>query len=233
YAEGLDADISGLRIGIPDEYFGEGLAPEVNERVQAGIKALQAAGARIVNVSLPHSAYALAVYYIVQPCEVSANLARYDGIRYGHSTKNAENLLEVYTKSRAEGFGPEPLRRIMLGTYALSAGYFDAYYLKAQKVRALIARDFEDAFKHCDVIAGPTSPTVAFRLGERSDDPLAMYLSDIYTVPANLAGIPGISVPVGVGRESGMPVGLQLLGPMWGESAILRAAWHVEEGMKD
>ncbi|HTP56799.1 MAG TPA: Asp-tRNA(Asn)/Glu-tRNA(Gln) amidotransferase subunit GatA, partial [Candidatus Paceibacterota bacterium] len=170
YAEGLDADISGLRIGIPDEYFGEGLAPEVNERVQAGIKALQAAGATTVNVSLPHSAYALAVYYIVQPCEVSANLARYDGIRYGHSTKKAENLLEVYTKSRAEGFGPEPLRRIMLGTYALSAGYFDAYYLKAQKVRALITRDFARAFEQVDAIVAPVSPFPAFRLGEKVDD---------------------------------------------------------------
>ena len=233
YAEGLDADITGLRVGVPKEYFGEGLSSEVEERVRAGIKALENAGATTVEVSLPHSAYALAVYYIVQPCEVSANLSRYDGIRYGHSTKNAGNLLEVYTKSRAEGFGSEPLRRIMLGTYALSAGYFDAYYLKAQKVRALIARDFTDAFKHCDVIAGPTSPTVAFKLGERSDDPLAMYLSDIYTVPANLAGIPGISVPVGIGRESGLPVGLQLLGPMWGEATILRAARHVEEGMKE
>lgn len=233
YAEGLDADLSGLRVGVPKEYFGEGLAPEVEERVRAGIKALESAGATIVEVSLPYSSYALAVYYIVQPCEVSANLSRFDGIRYGHSTTHADNLLEVYTKSRAEGFGPEPLRRIMLGTYALSAGYYDAYYLKAQKVRALIAQDFEQAFKHCDVIAGPTSPTVAFKLGERSDDPLAMYLSDIYTVPANLAGIPGISVPVGIGRESGLPVGLQLLGPMWGEKTILKAAWHVEQGMRD
>ncbi len=231
YAEGLDRDISGLRIGIPKEYFGEGLSDEVRAKVEEGIAALKSRGATTVEVSLPHSQYALAVYYIVMPCEVSANLARFDGIRYGHSSTQAHNLLEVYMKSRAEGFGSEPLRRIMLGTYALSAGYFDAYYVKAQKVRALIRQDFDRAFEHCDVIAGPTSPTVAFKLGEKSDDPLAMYLSDIYTVPVNLAGVPAISVPVGVGSQSGLPVGLQLIGPMWGERAILNAAWHVEDAL--
>lgn len=228
YTEDLSRDIAGLRIGVPKEYFGEGLSAEVRESVEQGIAALEKRGATIVEVSLPHSQYALAVYYIVMPCEVSANLARLDGIRYGHSTKHAENLLEVYTKSRAEGFGPEPVRRIMLGTYALSAGYFDAYYVKAQKVRALIRRDFEHAFERCDVIVGPTSPTVAFKLGERSEDPLAMYLSDIYTVPVNLAGVPAVSVPVKPGRDSGLPVGLQLIGPMWGERMILNVAWHVE-----
>jgi len=227
YAAGLDRDIAGLRVGIPKEYFGEGLSDEVRERVQEGIAALEKAGAVIREMSLPHSKYALAVYYIIQPSECSANLARYDGIRYGHSSP-AASLAEVYTRSRATGFGPEPTRRIMLGTYALSAGYFDAYYLKAQKVRALIRQDFERAFEQVDVIAGPTSPTTAFRIGEKSDDPLAMYLSDIYTVPMNLAGVPAVSVPVGNGRVSGLPVGLQLIGPMWGEDIILRAARHVE-----
>jgi aspartyl-tRNA(Asn)/glutamyl-tRNA(Gln) amidotransferase subunit A len=231
YTEGLNRDIGGLRIGIPKEYFGEGLSDEVRVKVEEGISSLKDRGATTVEVSLPHSQYALAVYYIVMPCEVSANLARFDGIRYGHSSKQAHDLLEVYTKSRAEGFGSEPLRRIMLGTYALSAGYFDAYYVKAQKVRALIRQDFDRAFEHCDVIAGPTSPTVAFKLGEKSDDPLAMYLSDIYTVPVNLAGVPAISVPVGGGGQSGLPVGLQLIGPMWGERAILNAAWHIEDAL--
>jgi aspartyl-tRNA(Asn)/glutamyl-tRNA(Gln) amidotransferase subunit A len=165
------------------------------------------------------------------PSEVSANLSRYDGIRYGYSAADAKNLLEVYTKTRAQGFGPEPLRRAILGAYTLSAGYFDAYYLKAQKVRALIRKDFDRAFEHVDVIVGPTSPTTAFRLGEKSEDPLAMYLSDIYTVPVNLAGVPAISVPVGDGADSGLPIGFQIIGPMWGESKILRAARCIEEGM--
>ncbi|HXK37361.1 MAG TPA: Asp-tRNA(Asn)/Glu-tRNA(Gln) amidotransferase subunit GatA [Candidatus Paceibacterota bacterium] len=228
YADTLGQDVAGLRVGIPKEYFGEGLAPEVRDRVQAAIASLQRQGAQLVDISLPHSEYALAVYYIVMPSEVSANLSRFDGIRYGHSTRSADSLLEVYTKSRAEGFGPEPTRRIMLGAYALSAGYFDAYYLKAQRVRALIRQDFDHAFKRCDIIAGPTSPTVAFTLGEKSDDPLAMYLSDIYTVPVNLAGVPAISVPAGVGAQSGLPVGVQLIGPPWGEARVLNAAWHIE-----
>jgi aspartyl-tRNA(Asn)/glutamyl-tRNA(Gln) amidotransferase subunit A len=200
--------------------------------VEAAIALLEKHGATIVPISLPHSAYALAVYYIVQPCEVSANLSRYDGIRYGYHAHGAENLLEVYTKSRADGFGAEPLRRIMLGTYALSAGYFDAYYLKAQKVRALIRQDFDRAFEKVDVIAGPTTPTTAFKIGEKTEDPLAMYLSDIYTVPANLAGVPAISVPCGAGTQSGLPVGLQLVGNMFQEATILRAAWHVEQALQ-
>jgi aspartyl-tRNA(Asn)/glutamyl-tRNA(Gln) amidotransferase subunit A len=232
YTESLEHDIDGLRVGIPKEYFGEGLQPEVRERVEAAIEILKKLGAVITPISLPHSTYALAVYYIVQPCEVSANLSRYDGIRYGYHARGAENLLEVYTKSRAGGFGAESVRRIMLGTYALSAGYFDAYYMKAQKVRALIRQDFDRAFEHVDVIAGPTSPTVAFKIGERSEDPLAMYLSDIYTVPANLAGVPAISVPCGVGARSGLPVGLQLIGNMFQEATILRAAWHVEQALQ-
>jgi len=232
YTETLERDITGLRIGVPQEYFGEGLEPEVESRVRAALSALEKRGAVLVPVSLPHSEYALAVYYIVQPSECSANLSRYDGIRYGHHSAHATNLLEVYTKSRAEGFGPEPTRRIMLGTYALSAGYFDAYYLKAQKVRALIRQDFDRAFAGVDVIAGPTSPTVAFKIGEKSDDPLAMYLSDIYTVPVNLAGVPGISVPCGLGETSGLPVGLQLIGDMFQEARLLNVAWHVEDAMK-
>ena len=232
YTETIEHDITGLRIGVLAEHFGEGLAPEVKERVEEAIAILKKRGAIITPISLPHSAYALAVYYIVQPCEVSANLSRYDGIRYGYHAHSAENLLEVYTKSRAKGFGAEPVRRIMLGTYALSAGYFDAYYLKAQKVRALIRQDFDRAFEKVDVIAGPTTPTVAFKIGQKSDDPLAMYLSDIYTVPANLAGVPAISVPCGVGSQSGLPVGLQLIGDMFREETILRAAWHVEQGLQ-
>jgi aspartyl-tRNA(Asn)/glutamyl-tRNA(Gln) amidotransferase subunit A len=178
---------------VPEEYFGEGLSAEVRERVEQGIAALARRGAVVKPIQLPHSKYALAVYYIIQPSECSANLARYDGIRYGFSDSAAANLHEVYTRSRAAGFGVEPLRRIMLGTYALSAGYFDAYYVKAQRVRALIRRDFDRAFEEVDVIAGPTAPTTAFKLGEKSDDPLAMYLSDIFTVPVNLAGVPAIS----------------------------------------
>lgn len=232
YLETIEHSIEGLRVGVPKEYFGEGLSPEVNERVQAAIESLKQRGAIITPISLPHSQYALAVYYIVQPCEVSANLARYDGIRYGYHSKKAENLLEVYTKSRAGGFGPEVIRRIMLGAYALSAGYFDAYYLKAQKVRALIRKDFDNAFEHVDVIIGPTSPTTAFTIGEKSDDPLAMYLSDIYTVPVNLAGVPAISVPCGVGAQSGMPVGVQLIGGMFQEATLLRAAWHIEQALQ-
>lgn len=232
YTEKIEENITGLRIGLPKEYFGEGLEPEVAEKVRAAIGALERRGAIVKEISLPHSRYALAVYYIVQPCEVSANLARYDGIRYGYSVRDADNLLEVYTKSRAGGFGPEAIRRIMLGAYALSAGYFDAYYMKAQKVRALIRQDFDRAFEHVDVIAGPTSPTVAFKIGEKSDDPLAMYLSDIYTVPVNLAGVPAISVPCGVGSQSGMPVGIQLIGGMFQEAQLLRAAWHIEQAMQ-
>lgn len=231
YLETIEQDITGLRVGVPEEYFGKGLSAEVNERVQAAIESLKQRGAVIMPISLPHSEHALAVYYIVQPCEVSANLSRYDGIRYGYHSKKAENLLEVYTKSRAGGFGPEVIRRIMLGTYALSAGYFDAYYLKAQKVRALIRKDFDHAFEKVDVIIGPTSPTTAFKIGEKTDDPLAMYLSDIYTVPVNLAGVPAISVPCGLGSESQLPVGVQLIGNMFQEATILRAAWHIEQSM--
>lgn len=231
YSESLERDITGLRIGIPEEYFGEGLEPEVRQCVEDAIENLKKRGAVIVPISLPHSKYALAVYYIVQPSECAANLSRYDGIRYGYQSPNATSLLEVYTKSRTEGLGAEPTRRIMLGTYALSAGYFDAYYMKAQKVRALIKQDFDRAFEKVDVIAGPTSPSVAFKLGEKSSDPLSMYLSDIYTVPVNLAGVPALSVPCGLGGQSKMPVGLQLIGNAFQEATILTVAWHVEQSI--
>ena len=191
---------------------------------------------RLINLLLflllPHSEYALAVYYIVLPCEASANLARLDGIRYGHSSQKSKTLLEVYEESRAEGFGPEPKRRIMLGAYALSSGYYDAYYLKAQKVRALIKKDFDDVFAKVDIIVGPTAPTTAFKLGEKSSDPLSMYLSDIYTVPVNLAGLPGISIPCGVGSDSNMPVGFQIIGKPFDEETVLRVAHQLEETLK-
>lgn len=233
FTAGLNGDIEGLRVGVPKEYFGEGLSAEVRERVEEGIQALKKRGAEIVEISLPYSEYALAAYYIVMPCEVSANLARLDGIRYGHSAKNVENLLEVYTKSRAEGFGPEPRRRIMLGAYALSSGYYDAYYLRAQKVRALIRRDFDEAFKVADVIVGPTSPTTAFKIGDKSSDPLSMYLADMYTVAINLAGVPAISVPCGLGKENNLPVGFQIIGKMFDEATMLRAAYALEQEIND
>jgi aspartyl-tRNA(Asn)/glutamyl-tRNA(Gln) amidotransferase subunit A len=233
-------DIKGLRIGLPEEYFAEGIDPKVEELVKKAINKFQAMGAEIKEISLPQTQYALACYYIIMPCEVSANLARYDGIKYGHSAingKEAKNidLMELYLKSRQKGFGDEPRRRIMLGAYALSAGYYEAYYLKAQKVRTLIKRDFEKAFQEVDVIAAPTSPTPAFKFGEKIDDPIKMYLSDVYTVPVNLAGVPALSLPCGYirrgqspaepgGQAGDLPVGLQLIGPQFGEETIFQAA---------
>lgn len=228
FTEGLDGGVKGLRIGVPDELFGAGLSPEVKDQVMKAINGLEKMGAEVLKISLPHVSYAVAVYYIVMPCEASANLARYDGIRYGLSSR-ADSLLEVYTKSRGHGFGSEPTRRIMLGTYALSAGYFDAYYLQAQKVRALIRKDYDEAFERVDIIAHPTSPTVAFKLGEKSDDPLSMYLSDVYTISANLTGQPAVSVSAGLGVESGLPTGIQLTGRMFDEATILRTATAVEK----
>ncbi|HYU64762.1 MAG TPA: Asp-tRNA(Asn)/Glu-tRNA(Gln) amidotransferase subunit GatA [Candidatus Paceibacterota bacterium] len=228
YTHKLNKEIKGLRIGVPKEYFGEGLAPEVEEQIRNAIATFRELGAQIIDISLPHSEYALATYYIVMPCEVSANLARFDGIRYGHSSHESKTLLDVYQDSRAEGFGPEPKRRIMLGTYALSSGYYDAYYLKAQKVRAKIKEDFDRAFAKVDIILGPTSSTVAFPIGEKASDPLAMYLSDIYTVPANLAGLPAISIPCGLGKESGLPVGLHLMARQFDEATLLQAAYQFE-----
>jgi len=231
YTGGIDGSIKGLKIGVPKEYFGEGLEDDVENSINKAISKFQNLGAEIIEISLPHSEYALAAYYIIMPCEVSANLARYDGIKYGFSEAGkAENLLDVYLKSRGSGFGGEARRRIMLGTYALSAGYYEAYYKKAQQIRTLLKNDFEEAFKKVDVIAGPTSPTIAFKLGEKADNPLAMYLADIYTVAINLAGVPAISVPCGFIEEEGknLPVGLQLIGKHFGEAAILRTAYNYE-----
>src|SRR6185295_478228 len=189
----LTQSIKGLKVGVSKEFFNAGLSSEVTEQIKTTIKKLESLGCDIVEMSLPNFEYALAAYYILVPSEISANLARLDGIRYGHSAQQAKTLLDVYQESRAEGFGPEPKRRIMLGTYALSSGYYDAYYLKAQKVRALIKKDFDDALKTVDVIVDPTAPNTAFKIGEKVSDPLALYLEDIYTVPVNLAGLPGIS----------------------------------------
>lgn len=232
FTKNLEKNIKGLRVGVPKEFFGQGLEKEVHEKVQSAISKLQELGCEIVNISLPHSDYALAVYYILMPCEVSSNLARFDGIRYGHSSKSAKTLLDTYLESRAEGFGPEPKRRIMLGTYALSSGYYDAYYLKAQKVRALIKKAFDDAFEKVDVIVGPTTPTTAFKIGEKAADPLSMYLSDIYTVPVNLAGLPGISIPCGNGAQSGLPVGFQVIGRAFDEATVLQIAYQLEQSLK-
>ncbi|MDI7247954.1 MAG: Asp-tRNA(Asn)/Glu-tRNA(Gln) amidotransferase subunit GatA [Bacillota bacterium] len=228
YLKGLVPDVRGVRIGVPKEYFGEGMAPGVMAATGAALKTLQDMGAILADVSLPHSEYALATYYIVAPAEASSNLARYDGVRYGYRAPGCPDSVTMMTKTRSEGFGSEVKRRIMLGTYTLSAGYYEAYYLKALKVRTLITRDFDRAFEKCDCLVSPTSPTVAFRLGERTDDPLAMYLSDIYTVTANLAGIPGISIPCGFG-EDGMPVGLQILGKHYDEATLLRVAYAFEQ----
>ena len=219
--------VRGMKLGVPAEYFGEGLDNEVRTAVEAAIQLLREAGAEVVPISLPNTAYAIPSYYVIATAEASANLARYDGVRYGYRSPNARTLSDMYRKTRDEGFGEEVKRRIMLGTYVLSSGYYDAYYLKAQKVRTLIARDFQNAFGKVDAILTPTAPTPAFKLGEKSDDPLSMYLADIYTVTADLAGIPGISVPCGQ-TKSGLPIGLQVLGKHFDEGTILRIAHVVE-----
>ncbi len=222
----LDAGVRGVKVGVPREYFGAGLDPEVEGGIRQALQTLGDLGVELVEVSLPHTEYAVATYYVVAVAEASSNLARYDGVKYGFRA-DGKNLLEMYANTRTQGFGAEVRRRIMLGTYALSAGYYDAYYKKASQVRALIRRDFDEAFAQCDLIATPVSPTTAFRLGEKLADPLTMYLSDIFTISANLAGIPGISVPCGF-SSLGLPIGLQLLGPPFGEAAILRAACAFE-----
>jgi aspartyl-tRNA(Asn)/glutamyl-tRNA(Gln) amidotransferase subunit A len=227
YEAELAKPVAGLKIGVPKEYFGEGLDAAVRAAVEAGIAKLRAAGYDIIPISLPHTAYAIPTYYVIATAEASANLARYDGVRYGYRAKGARTLSEMYRKSRDEGFGAEVKRRIMLGTYALSSGYYDAYYLKAQRVRTLLTRDFEQAFQKVDAIVTPTAPTPAFKIGEKSDDPLSMYLADIYTVTADLAGIPGISVPCGK-TQSGLPIGLQVLGRHFDESTVLRVASSIE-----
>jgi aspartyl-tRNA(Asn)/glutamyl-tRNA(Gln) amidotransferase subunit A len=230
YEANLTKPVDGLKIGVPKEYFGEGLDSEVRAAVEAGIAKLRSAGCEIVPISLPHTAYAIPTYYVIATAEASANLARFDGVRYGYRAKGMRTLSEMYRKSRDEAFGTEVKRRIMLGTYALSSGYYDAYYLKAQRVRTLLTRDFEQAFQKVDAIVTPTAPTPAFKLGEKSDVPLSMYLADIYTVTADLAGIPGISVPCGK-TQSGLPIGLQVLGRHFDESTVLRVAAAVEQAV--
>ncbi|HEX8369161.1 MAG TPA: Asp-tRNA(Asn)/Glu-tRNA(Gln) amidotransferase subunit GatA [Pyrinomonadaceae bacterium] len=220
YSAELEKDIKGLKIGVPRALFGEGLDDEVRNAVEQSIENYRRLGAEIVDVELPLVKYGIAVYYIIATAEASSNLARFDGVRYGFRAEESGGLREMYFKTREEGFGAEVKRRIMLGTYVLSSGYYDAYYAKAQKVRTLLKRDFQTAFQKCDAIITPTSPTVAFKIGEKSDDPLAMYLNDVYTVSANLAGIPGISVPCGLSSD-GLPIGLQLLGNNWSESLLL------------
>jgi aspartyl-tRNA(Asn)/glutamyl-tRNA(Gln) amidotransferase subunit A len=228
YVAELEKPVRGLKLGVAKEYFGEGLDSEVRKSVEGAIQKLAERGCEIVPVSLPHTEYAIPTYYIVATAEASSNLARFDGVRYGYRAGDARTLSEMYRRSRDHGFGAEVKRRIMLGTYALSAGYYDAYYLKAQKVRTLLVRDFEEAFKKVDAIVTPTSPTAAFKLGEKVDDPLAMYLADIFTVTADLAGIPGISIPCGQTKEN-LPVGLQILGKHFDEATILRAAHAYEQ----
>jgi len=227
YTAGLGRDLKGLRVGLPKEYRIEGTDPGVRDTVDAAIRQLESLGAIPVEISLPHTEPAVAVYYILATAEASANLARFDGVRYGHRAEGAGDLGEHYRKSRSEGFGAEVKRRIILGTFVLSSGYHDQYYTRAQKVRTLVRRDFEEAFAQVDVIASPTSPTTAFRLGEKKDDPLQMYLADVYTIAANLAGICGISIPCGF--HDGLPVGLQLLGPALGEETLLRVAHAYEQ----
>ena len=227
YSASLTGDVKGLRIGIPKEYFVSGIQPAVEQAVRKAVRQLEKNGAAIKEISLPHTDYAVAVYYIVATAEASSNLARYDGMRYGHRAR-AKDLTETYMLSRAEGFGPEVKRRIMLGTYALSAGYYDAYYLKAQRVRTLIKKDFDEAFKSCDAIIAPTAPTTAFKIGEKTQDPLQMYLSDIYTISVNLAGLPAISLPCGFDSE-GLPIGMQIIGKHFDESTILAIAYAYEQ----
>jgi aspartyl-tRNA(Asn)/glutamyl-tRNA(Gln) amidotransferase subunit A len=226
FAEGIDDGVEGLRIGVIAEALGEGVEPGVRDRVRAAVDRLEGLGASVGEVSLPHTAYALSAYYLIAPSEASSNLARYDGVRYGLRVDGSDSI-EMMTRTRGAGFGAEVKRRIMLGTYALSAGYYEAYYGQAQKVRTLIIRDYEQAFASFDAVVSPTSPTTAFRIGERADDPLAMYLSDVFTIPANLAGVPAISIPCGL-DERGLPVGLQIAAPALGETMVLRVARALE-----
>jgi aspartyl-tRNA(Asn)/glutamyl-tRNA(Gln) amidotransferase subunit A len=228
YAAELGADVKGLRIGVPKEYLGGGLEATVGARVQSGLEVLKKLGCEVKEISLPHTEYAVAAYYLICTAEASSNLARYDGVRYTFRSKNSETLSDMYRNTRGEGFGKEVTRRIILGTYVLSAGYYDAYYLKAQKVRSLIAADFSKAFEEVDAIIGPVSPFPAFKLGEKVQDPLEMYLSDIYTITASLAGIPGISVPCGKSPE-GLPIGMQILANHFEESRMLQLAHAFEK----
>jgi aspartyl-tRNA(Asn)/glutamyl-tRNA(Gln) amidotransferase subunit A len=236
YARDLDQPLSGLRIGVPREHFGEGLAPDVGAAVEAALAQLEKLGAKRVPIELPNSSLSVPAYYVIAPAEASSNLSRFDGARYGYRAKDYVDLADMYCKTRTEGFGEEVRRRILIGTYVLSHGYYDAYYLKAQRIRRLIARDFAEAFKRCDLVIGPTSPTVAFKIGAKTADPVQMYLNDIYTIPANLAGLPAASIPCGFGA-GGLPVGLHLVGNYFSEAKILNVAhsyqretdWHRRE----
>ena len=227
YSQALTGDVKGLRIGVPKEYMGEGVDPKVKEAVMAALSVYESLGATWEEVSLPHTEYAVAAYYLLASSEASSNLARFDGVRYGVRADHPDNLLDLYVRSRSEGFGQEVKRRIMLGTYALSSGYYDAFYLKAQKVRTLIKRDFDQAFEKFDLLIAPTAPTTAFKIGEQVDNPLQMYMNDILTIPVSLAGIPAISVPCGL--EDGLPVGMQIIGKPFDESTVLRAAHAYEQ----
>ncbi len=241
YTRDLDKPLTGLKIGLPKEFFAEGLSAEVAQKIDAAIAEYKKFGATMVEVSLPNMGLSVPVYYVLAPAEASSNLSRFDGVRYGHRTSDYKDLLDMYEKTRAEGFGAEVKRRIMIGTYVLSHGYYDAYYLQAQKIRRLIAQDFADAFRQCDVILGPTAPTPAFNFGEKASDPVAMYLSDIYTIAVNLAGLPGMSIPCGF-SDKGLPIGLQLIGDLFSEAKLLNVAhqyqlktdWHqkMPEGLK-
>lgn len=228
YVSELAGDIKGMRIGVPRELFGKGLDDEVRASVERAIESYRELGAELIDIELPHSKYCIAVYYIIATAEASSNLARFDGVRYGYRAEDAPELRQMYRRTRDEGFGAEVKRRIMLGTYVLSSGYYEAYYCKAQQVRTLIKQDFQKAFEKCDAIATPTTPTTAFLLGEKTDDPLEMYLSDIYTCTANLAGVPGISLPCGL-SEAGLPIGLQFVGPHWSEGTLLKLANAYEQ----
>jgi aspartyl-tRNA(Asn)/glutamyl-tRNA(Gln) amidotransferase subunit A len=229
----LEKPLHGLRIGLPKEFFAEGLSSDVAQAVETSITEYKKLGATIVDISLPNTKLSIPVYYVLAPAEASSNLSRFDGVRYGYRAPEYTDLADMYEKSRAQGFGAEVKRRIMIGTYVLSHGYYDAYYLQAQKIRRLIAQDFVEAFKQCDVIMGPTSPSTAFKLGEKGDDPVQMYLSDIYTIAVNLAGLPGMSIPCGFGANS-LPVGLQIIGNYFDEARMLNVAhqfqlatdWH-------
>jgi aspartyl-tRNA(Asn)/glutamyl-tRNA(Gln) amidotransferase subunit A len=236
YVRDLEKPLAGLRIGVPKEHFGEGLAADVGKAVEAALAQLEKLGAKRISIGLPSSGLSVPAYYVIAPAEASSNLSRYDGVRYGHRAKEYSDLADMYRKTRAEGFGAEVRRRILIGTYVLSHGYYDAYYVKAQKIRRLIANDFVEAFKKCDVVIGPTTPTVAFKIGAKAADPVQMYLNDIYTIPANLAGLPGMSIPCGFGK-SDLPVGLHIVGNYFTEAKMLNVAhqyqkatdWHKRE----
>jgi aspartyl-tRNA(Asn)/glutamyl-tRNA(Gln) amidotransferase subunit A len=228
YRAGLKDSIKGLRLGIPKEYFAEGIHPDVMSAVLKAVQTCRELGAELREVSLPHTEYGVAAYYIIAPAEASSNLARYDGVKYGYRVAEARDLMTMYRQSRSQGFGSEVKRRIMLGTYVLSAGYYDAYYRKASQVRTLIRQDFLHAFEQCDALLAPVAPIPAFKIGEKTDDPLQMYLSDMFTLPASLAGIPGISVPCGFSSDK-LPVGLQILGPHFREELLLRIAYQFEQ----